>query len=130
MRPLSPSRHTLATTHRGGAATRPGAAFVAVVGVLAGPVRLPLPRPPTMMGTGRSIAVLSKGWAPLFTPVCVTVAALPVSPLVGQAVVAARRGTKTLVRWGPSSHQPGFCFWAKGMWGDPYTELTRAACWS
>ena len=32
-----------ATTHRGGAATRPGAAFVAVVGVLAGPVWLPLP---------------------------------------------------------------------------------------
>lgn len=42
------------------------------------------------MGTCRSIAVLSKGWAPLFTPVCVTVTALPVSPLVGQAVVASR----------------------------------------
>lgn len=38
-----PQQHTLATTHRGGAATRPGAAFVAVVGMLAGPVRLPLP---------------------------------------------------------------------------------------
>lgn len=89
----SPSRRTLATTHRGGAATRPGAALVAVVGVPAGPVGRPVAGPPPVPGARGSIAVLAEGGTPLLAAVGGSVVVLPVPPLVGQAVVASGAGS-------------------------------------
>jgi hypothetical protein len=48
-----------------------------------------------MTRTRRSIAVLSKGWAPFFTPVGIAVSVLPVSPLVRQAIMAAKKEMET-----------------------------------